>query len=59
MIETNGMFCPKGAPPKRALVVLDVIFHGLVEQKPTETVAKFVRYSLPQLIDELTKCKDP
>jgi hypothetical protein len=37
---------------------IDRFDHGLVEQKPTETVAKFIRYSLPQLIDELTKGKD-
>jgi hypothetical protein len=40
------------------LIVLDVILHSLVEQKPTETAAKFIGYSLPQLIDELTKSKD-
>jgi hypothetical protein len=37
------------------LVVLDVILHGLVEQKPAETVAKFIRYTGPEIIRELTK----
>ena len=37
------------------LIVLDVILHGLVEQKPAETIAKFMRYTAPEIINELTK----
>jgi hypothetical protein len=40
------------------LVVLDVILHGLVEQKTSETVVKFIRYSLPQIIAEMSKNKE-
>jgi hypothetical protein len=40
------------------LVILDVILHGLVEQKPSETVVKFIRYSLPQIVEEMSKNKE-
>jgi hypothetical protein len=39
-----------------ATVVLDVILHGLVEQEPTETVVRFMRYNDPW-IKELTESK--
>jgi len=35
------------------LMLLDVVFHGLVEQNPQETVLKFMRYSLPKIIREI------
>lgn len=37
------------------VVVLDVILHGLVKQKASETVVKFIRYSLVQMIAEISK----
>ena len=37
------------------LIILDVILHSLVEQKPAETIAKFMRYTGPEIVNELTK----
>ena len=37
------------------LMILDAALHGLVEQNPPETVKKFIRYSLPKIIDEILK----
>jgi hypothetical protein len=34
-------------------LVLDGVLHGLIEQNPSETVAKFVQYNLPTLIADL------
>jgi len=35
------------------LMLLDAVLHGLVEQNPPETVLKFMRYSLPNIIREI------
>jgi hypothetical protein len=31
-------------------MIVDAILHGLVEQNPSETTLKFIRYSLPKII---------
>jgi hypothetical protein len=36
------------------LMILDAVLHGFVEQNPQETVLKFLRYSLPKIIREVT-----
>ena len=36
------------------LVIVDAALHGFVEQNPSETVLKFIRYNLPKIIDEIT-----
>jgi len=36
-----------------ALMITDNILHGLVEQNPPETAIKFIRYSLPKIIQEI------
>jgi hypothetical protein len=36
------------------LMVLDAALHGLVEHNPPETVLKFMRYSLPKTLREIT-----
>jgi hypothetical protein len=38
-----------------AFIVLDTAAHGLVEQNPPETIRKFIRYSLPKIIEEILK----
>jgi hypothetical protein len=37
------------------LMILDSVLHGLVEQNPTETTWKFIRYNLPKIIKKSTK----
>ena len=37
-----------------AFIAADTILHGLVEQNPPETAVKFIRYSLPKIIEEIT-----
>ena len=39
---------------KPELMILDAVLHGLVEQNPPETVLKFMRYSLPKTVREIT-----
>jgi hypothetical protein len=38
-----------------ALRFLDGLLHGLVEQNPPESLGKFVRYNLPELIKQISK----
>lgn len=38
-----------------ALMVIDTVFHGLVEKNPKVTVKKFARYTLPKIIEEILK----
>ena len=35
--------------------VVDVVLHGLVEQDPGVTLGKFVRYSLPKILEQALK----
>jgi len=35
--------------------ILDTIFHGFVEQNPSETALKFLKYNLPRIVMELKK----
>jgi hypothetical protein len=37
-----------------SLNLIDLILHGLVKQSLSETALKFIRYSLPKIIDENT-----
>jgi hypothetical protein len=41
------------------LMILDAVLHGLVEQNPPETVLKFIRYSLPNIIERAQLLKSP
>lgn len=36
-------------------MVIDTMFHGLVEMNPRVTVKKFARYTLPKIIEEILK----
>jgi hypothetical protein len=36
-------------------ILLDGFLHGLVEKNPPETVRKFLRYSLPELVKQIEK----
>jgi len=36
-----------------AFIIVDVVLHGLIEQNPTETTVKFIRFSLPKIIREI------
>ena len=38
-----------------AFVLVDSLLHGLVEQNPPETVVKFIRYNLPEVIQEIRR----
>jgi hypothetical protein len=38
-----------------AFIILDTAAHGLVEQNSPETIKKFIRYSLPNIIEEILK----
>ena len=38
-----------------AFMVIDTMFHGLVEKNPKVTVKKFARYTLPKIIEEILK----
>lgn len=38
-----------------ALSIADMILHGVVEQNPPETASKFLQYSLPRIIAEITR----
>jgi hypothetical protein len=38
-----------------AFIVIDTVFHGLVENNPEVTVRKFARYTLPKIIEEILK----
>jgi hypothetical protein len=39
----------------KRFVLVDVLLHGLVEQNPPQTVRKFIKYKLPDLIRQLEK----
>jgi len=36
------------------MMILDASLHGLVEQNPPELVLKFIHYSLPDIIKEIS-----
>jgi hypothetical protein len=38
----------------QALIAVDVLLHGLVEQNVSESTIKFVRYSLPKIVRKAT-----
>ena len=38
-----------------AFIVIDTVFHGLVENNPEVTVRKFARHTLPKIIEEILK----
>jgi hypothetical protein len=40
---------------KPALLILDTVLHGLVEQNPPETIRKFMRYNLSKILEEILK----
>ena len=40
---------------KPELIILDTLLHGMVEQNPSETMIKFIRYNLPQIIEKIMK----
>jgi hypothetical protein len=40
---------------KVPVLLLDAALHALVEQDPPKSLVKFVRYSLPKLIEEAEK----
>ena len=40
---------------KVQVMLLDAVLHALVEQNPTESFMKFMRYTGPSLLDEVTK----
>ena len=40
-----------------AFIVLDTAAYGLVEQNPPETIKKFIRCSLPKIVEEILKSK--
>ena len=37
------------------MIIFDVALHALVEQNPSETTIKFIRYSLPEIITRARK----
>jgi hypothetical protein len=43
---------------KAAPIVVDLVLHALVEKDPEETTTKFIRYSLPKIINLLKREKD-
>jgi len=44
---------------KVQVMLLDAGLHALVEQNPTESFMKFMRYTGPALLDEVTKRNAP
>ena len=38
-------------------IVLDTILHGIVEQNPSTTIRKFIKYNLPKIVDQFEKSK--
>jgi len=39
-------------------IVLDTILHGIVEQNPSTTIRKFIKYNLPKIVDQFEKTKN-
>lgn len=34
------------------MIIVDVFLHGLIERNPSETAVKFIRYSLPSILQK-------
>ena len=43
----------------KGFMLVDGLLHGLVEQDPPTTIAKFIKYNLPTLIKQLEKKNNP
>jgi hypothetical protein len=43
------------AKTKPELLILDGILHGIIERNPSESVMKFIEYSLPELLSRLVR----
>jgi len=39
----------------KGFVLVDGLLHAMVEQNPPETVLKFIRYSLPKIMEEISR----
>jgi len=39
----------------KRFILVDVLLHAMVEQNPSETVLKFIRYSFPKLMEEISR----
>lgn len=50
----DSLIHPLAKTDKRFILV-DGLLHGLVEQDPPQSVRKFVKYNLPELIRQLEK----
>jgi hypothetical protein len=37
-----------------AFIIVDGLMHSMVEQAPGKSVAKFIRYSLPKMLEQIT-----
>lgn len=35
------------------IMILDGVLHGIVEQKPSASTIKFIKYNLPRLLEQL------
>lgn len=52
----DGLFHPlMHGEDKVQMMLLDAGLHALVEQNPTESFLKFMRFTVPGLVDEITK----
>ena len=40
-----------------ALITVDALFHGLVEQNVSESTSKFIRYSSPKIVKKATSAR--
>jgi hypothetical protein len=40
---------------KVPIMLLDTVIHALVEENPKESFLKFMKYTAPKLVDEITK----
>jgi hypothetical protein len=38
-----------------SFLIIDALLHGIVEQNPPESLAKFIKYNLPRLLDKLAQ----
>jgi hypothetical protein len=39
----------------KRFILVDVLLHAMVEQNPPESVLKFIRYSLPKIMEEISR----
>lgn len=38
-----------------SIMILDGIVHAILEQNPSESTVKFIKYNLPKLLEQLTR----